>query len=541
MKIKMISCIFFAILMTSCIQDNAENEKVVAELREKIAGMENEIVQARVKGESLKKIEDSQKELEKSIQVLQDEKEAAESQLKELKETFEAEKEAAEKLQKEFAEYKRRYTAQVREKVIGSKMAQFKTASGKVYRNVQIVEVQDEIIRLKHAGGFASLGLNDLSRDWVSKYQMGVKVQPEPVVVAVTLSPVMEEKGEIAKEPKVAEEGAMQQSLSVSINLAQKAVVIIEGDRSVGTGFFVKDGVKTYLYTAAHVLSGNKRLEMKTNDGRVYKKFGRVEVAEKVDLLRMEVMENVEAALAMIKPNGILIDAHILALGNSGGGAVLSASDGKVLGVGSESFEISNEIIQGNSGGPILSADGKTVLGLVTHAIAKRDDVWAKNTRFNKVRRFAARLDKPFNFQPTTLSAFLNEAETIQRMDRVTRLIFALSMLKPTRSGLKLTRQINASYTALQIFEENKGMRAVKDLLALNGEYGRSRIRFSEIELKKQYAKYYENILKASQRQLSSFGGSGMSAYHNDMAKESLKWRRIANQALGSQINGLTR
>ena len=177
---------------------------------------------------------------------------------------------------------------------------------------------------------------------------------------------------------------------------------------------------------------------------------------------------------------------------------MINESDGKIQGIGVSSFEVSAEVIQGNSGGPVVSEDGQKALGLITHGIAARTDVWAEKTRFSKVRRFAARLDRSIVWKKTTLNDFLKEPEAIAEVDQVTRLIFALSVLSPGRNGLRLDTQVGGGSTAMDILTENRKMRAVRNLLKMNTELGSRKIGSSVADLKKQYSSYYREILSGS-------------------------------------------
>ena len=80
--------------------------------------------------------------------------------------------------------------------------------------------------------------------------------------------------------------------------------------------------------------------------------------------------------------------------GNSDGADVITALGGKIIGVGPSLIEISAEFVQGNSGSPVLTLDGK-VVGIATFAVnGAESENWVKSgTRFDGVRRFALRLD----------------------------------------------------------------------------------------------------------------------------------------------------
>jgi hypothetical protein len=244
-------------------------------------------------------------------------------------------------------------------------------------------------------------------------------------------------------------------------------------------------------------------------------------------------------ALELPETGQVKDGAEITAFGNSGGGGVVNQAEGTVNGIGDRSFEVTAKIIQGNSGGAIVEKDTSVALGVVTHAIAARTDVWAQATRFTKVRRFAARLDRPIKWNKTTVFDFLKEPKAIEEIDRVTRLIFALSMLQPSGRGLRLNTQVGGGSTAMDIFRENSNMRAVQDLLKMNEGLGKRKIGLSEADLKKQYISYYRDILSGSKSQSYRFQNLTMSSFHKKRAQESLMWRAKADKALAARVSSM--
>jgi hypothetical protein len=81
--------------------------------------------------------------------------------------------------------------------------------------------------------------------------------------------------------------------------------------------------------------------------------------------------------------------------GNSLGSGVATELKGRILGVGPEKIEVDAEFVRGNSGSPILDAQGQ-VIGVATYVTrtAPGTDWVADNTRFTLTRRFGLRLDK---------------------------------------------------------------------------------------------------------------------------------------------------
>jgi serine protease Do len=354
-----------------------------------------------------------------------------------------------------------------------------------------------------------------------------------------------DDEGSIARRERAQKVRSARPAPAVPIKEMAKrvlpSVVVIEGDASSGSGFILREGEKTYLYTAAHVLSGNSKLTAQTSDGTQYVKFGGFELAEGYDMARLEIEGEVADAAKLADPSALAIKRRIFAVGNSGGSGVLTVLDGEVTGLGPSEFELSSEIIKGNSGGPVFDAESGDVMGLVTRAMAARDDIWSSDTRFTQIRRFAGRLDGTITWKRMPIGSFLNERKQIDEIDRGTKLLFALSMLRPTTAGLRMDTKIKEGVTAMQIFNENQDQQAVKDLIEMNGTLGARGMTLSERDLVKKFMSFYQQILSHGQRQTKSFNPAGFSSYHRKEAELTVKWRQDAERAVVAQLANMSR
>lgn len=312
-------------------------------------------------------------------------------------------------------------------------------------------------------------------------------------------------------------------------------VAIIEGDAGAGTGFIIKENNVTHLYTAAHVLAGNKRLKVKNANGQQFSKFGTFEVAMDADLARLQLLQDFDSDLRIAKPGSIKVNDPLLAIGNSGGAGVLTVLEGKVVSLGPDIIEVSNGVIQGNSGGPVFSGISGEVTGVVTHLIAGRDDIWAKDTGFSEIRRFAARLDRDIKWQEMPILRFLSEAASIQEFNRNTRILFALSMLDPTQAGLRLDTKVSKDGpTLLSIFEENKEVPAVAELIAMNTQLGDKRLRTSESDLRSRFSNYYNSAVGKLNRDGGKFVPASYSGHNRKQVEQARQWRDEALKQIKS-------
>jgi len=317
------------------------------------------------------------------------------------------------------------------------------------------------------------------------------------------------------------------------------SVLIIEGDNSVGTGFVVKDAGKTYLYTAAHVLSGNNRFVIKTSSGGKLSKFGTMETAVGADLARIEVLEETPSMEIGKDDGAVQINLDIAALGNGGGAGVMAVELGKILGISGDNIEVDAKIIQGNSGGPVVDLETGKVLGVATHLTAAKKDIWSEGTRQGDVRRFACRLDKDWNWKPVVIGKFLAEGKLVADFDNITRLCYAITMLEPGNAGMRFDLEVGGNYSAAQIFEENKKLPLVQELYQMNRDLASKKMGVSPMDLKKRYRSTIARAQALANVDKDGLVPSGMSWYHGNNAEDSVKFRRAAIERLNERYEEL--
>ena len=384
----------------------------------------------------------------------------------------------------------------VREHAAGMQFARIESRDGEAFREVVITAVTERAVSFRHVDGDGTLEAADCPDLWRELFG---------------LAPVSE------AEPDTRSDGAVA-----------GAIAVIEGDRSNGTGFFCRAGGKVYLYTAAHVLSGNSKLLVKLRDGTVVRKFGALEAAEGADLVRLAVGEAVPQALEIAAESGVAkVGTPVLASGNAGGGGTVGFEEGKVLGVGPESIEIDAEVIQGNSGGPILHGTTRQALGVVTHLTAERKDEWAKETRFAGVRRFGCRLDRNWQWKQVPVEVFLKEGKALLAVQEQSELMVAALNLSEWNSPVfqrQRENPLSRDVTALQtwIEQQQKG-----------GQ------RFSETDRKKRLRGIFESARHRSRSQMAAFKSEGFTWFHRESAAQEALQRAEIDKAYESTVTDL--
>jgi serine protease Do len=384
----------------------------------------------------------------------------------------------------------------VREHASGMRFRSIQTKKGKTYDSVVVKKVEAGTVSFAHATGDSELKSAEWPQVWTDLFGSS--------------SPVGEKRAVLA-DASVAE-----------------AIAVIEGDRSNGTGFFCETEGKTYLYTAAHVLSGNARLQVKLRNGTVVRKFGMLEAAEGADLVRLPLEEKVPQMLEIAPETGVAkVGESVLASGNAGGGGTVGFEAGKIMGVGAESIEIDAQVIQGNSGGPILDGRTRQAIGVVTHLTAERKDLWAKETRYSEVRRFGCRLDRMWDWKRMPVEAFLKEGKAVLAVQEQSELMIAA--LQPEQWTSEVFRRLSQNPLARDI----RGLETWMSDQTSGGQ------RFSESDRKKRLYGILDGARHRSRAQMASFNSEGYTWFHRETALEEIKKREEIDKAYEASVQEL--
>ncbi len=184
-------------------------------------------------------------------------------------------------------------------------------------------------------------------------------------------------------------------TLAVPDKIRTAVAVLRAADGSSGSGFLLHQGGKIWLMTNAHVVNRAELTDARTIEGQRLE-LAAMQVASDRDLARFQVL-GIPPKHALRLAKSVREGEAIYAYGNSHGKGTVPELPGKVVAEGPMRLEIDAEIVTGNSGGPVLNAQGD-VVGVATelacHLVPQGEIDWAQGTRFTEIRRFALRMDR---------------------------------------------------------------------------------------------------------------------------------------------------
>lgn len=195
-----------------------------------------------------------------------------------------------------------------------------------------------------------------------------------------------------------------------------ECIVLINTDLGEGTGFVCRLGGTNYIVTNAHVLEGAQKFEFRTiNKGKL--KGVQIDLANDRDMARILIDGSEQASLrpADAAP---AIGKPITVLGNSQGMGAVTELKGTIRGMGPDVIEVDAPFVEGNSGSPILNADGQ-VFGVATFVAKPGITNWiTEGTPFAGTRRFGVRLQGGIEWKPVSVRQFYAESSTLVDCDR---------------------------------------------------------------------------------------------------------------------------
>ena len=176
-------------------------------------------------------------------------------------------------------------------------------------------------------------------------------------------------------------EKEVKQQFEYSFNEVSDKIVTISCidslGRSMGSGFIGTQEGKTYLFTNQHVILGADRITFRSSTGEKLRPCS-VELSTSRDIARLLLDDDASDGFRITKK--LTKGTPVAIFGNSAGAGVTRELYGEVIDMDADSFEVSAEIISGNSGSPVLNLN-REVLGIASYVHWFDDDTDGSRTR----------------------------------------------------------------------------------------------------------------------------------------------------------------
>jgi len=204
-------------------------------------------------------------------------------------------------------------------------------------------------------------------------------------------------------------------------------IVLIEGDNSVGTGFFALIRDQPFIVTNQHVLAGNKSVRVSNRHGLRPAITGYVFAKDRdLALLRVDA-DPATLPLLKIADSATLaeVGSDLLIAGNSEGGGTVLQSEGRVVGFGPDRLEHDAATVSGNSGSPVFAQSTWEVVAVDTYARIRRASAAtdpasrnAKGSSLADIRHFGVRLDSAKDWVSITWDAWQKDCAELDALER---------------------------------------------------------------------------------------------------------------------------
>lgn len=308
---------------------------------------------------------------------------------------------------------------------------------------------------------------------------------------------------------------------AVTIDEAEKCVVMARGSKVAGTAFIAMDAGLCHVYTNVHVAScaslefidfRGRKLNV-ARHGRVVGMSGHRNEEPGVDIVRFPLMESPDFALGFASRETIEQRPAVWTLGDSGGESVLKTLRGRITGVGPAKIEVDCEFIQGNSGGPIVTSLGE-VVGIASYMKADHS-IWAKGTK-QEIRRMAWIPGRDHHWIETSLDQLAGERELVESCHLTSGLLWLILCLLPTEDGFRIPDDISDEAGEILVMAAGhplrKSLGELNDSLAMRVRDGTA----SHLVQHREYVRFFDSCASFQRDQLRKAERKVRSSFWNN-------------------------
>ena len=239
--------------------------------------------------------------------------------------------------------------------------------------------------------------------------------------------------------------------------------------------------------------------------------------------------------IASVDPSNFTTQ-NVVAYGNSLGGDVITSLPGTIVGLGNDRLEISCEIVPGNSGGPVVLADSRKVVGVSTYLTDGRLDIWSATTKFSSVRRFATRPDKVTKWRRMQYTGLMSSIGELRAFDRDTLSLAAACYLNPrgNRGGFDLPGISYGDYSLKDVLmqgtQHTLGSTIVNGISRVNGRLGGARGTVAISGVVPVFQEFFSTVASASSAQVTSLKAGERAPYLKQFIPDMIEMRQTIHE-----------
>lgn len=318
---------------------------------------------------------------------------------------------------------------------------------------------------------------------------------------------------------------------------SRRAAVTIEGDVRRGAGVLVREEGRIFLYTAAHVLSGNRKLTITDAGGTKLTRFGELQLAGESDLARLEVKEDKEPPTIEWAPEARVPRENMGLLLPTANEVGISA----VLGQPVPGQPV--EIMGGRDRVPgtmVLDQNDAALLGILIRSGGGRSGLFEiPSDPVFEAKGVFLRPAAGTEWKGVSVGAFLAEGRALAAYDHMTRLAMAVATLKGGEGAIRFEGVLGTRTSPLEVLGEHKEIPAVAELLAVHAGTDTRKIKLNEQDARRKLVGTLNTIAASVRQSGQDFDPAKFTGFHRSAAKQSAAWRASADQSMREAIQAL--
>jgi hypothetical protein len=194
-------------------------------------------------------------------------------------------------------------------------------------------------------------------------------------------------------------------------------LIVVQGDKGVGSGFVTSLAGEPWLLTNAHVLGDNPHPRFTSLGGATITP-GAAFLAVEHDICKIKMPAGTPSIEGMteVEANAKIGDA-IVVIGNAEGAGVVHPFEGHIVGIGPTLVEVDAPFVSGNSGSPIIHLATGKVIGIATYLVTRSVNTKGQGAVETQVRRFGYRIDTVKVWEPVNWTLFYNQSAQLAKIE----------------------------------------------------------------------------------------------------------------------------